>query len=209
MIELTEKINWDKAGGLLPAIVQDAKSSRVLMLGYMNKNALNKTIETKKVWFYSRSKKRLWMTGEESKNYLYLAETKIDCDGDALLIKANPTGPTCHTMKMSCFDVYQSMATVKKTIDVGIVAELFNVIKERKEKMTDGSCTVNLFKEGIDKINAKIMEEAEEVCRAGKQETKQRLIEESVDVLYHLMVLLVNNEVELEDILGEVRKRRK
>jgi phosphoribosyl-ATP pyrophosphohydrolase/phosphoribosyl-AMP cyclohydrolase len=173
----------------------------------MNKESLQKTIKTKKVWFYSRSKKRLWMKGEESKNYLYLKDILFDCDRDALLVKVKPAGPTCHLNIESCFDAYKGKKD--KTVDIGIIAELFDIISKRKKDMPAKSYTASLFREGNKKICVKVMEEAEEVCRAAKIETKQRLTEESVDVLYHLMVLLVENGVSLDRILDEIQKRRK
>jgi len=202
MKNIVEKINWKKMSGLVPVIVQDIQTSRVLMLAYTNKEALEKTFSTGKVWFYSRSRQKLWMKGEESENYLYLVDVKIDCDADALLIKAKPAGPTCHQNTETCFGG-------KQQIDIGIFAELYQIIENRKKEMPENSYTSSLFKEGLEKICSKIEEESEEVCRAAKTETKQRLIEESVDVLYHLLVLLVNENVELSEVLKEVKSRSK
>ncbi|MBU2542340.1 bifunctional phosphoribosyl-AMP cyclohydrolase/phosphoribosyl-ATP diphosphatase HisIE [Patescibacteria group bacterium] len=205
MKTITKKINWEKTGGIIPAIIQDAQTNRVLMLGYMNKKALKKTIETKKMWFFSRTKKRLWMKGEESKNYLFLKNISLDCDNDTLLIKAKPAGPTCHSGSTSCFGIEED----NKEVNINIIAELYSLIEDRKQKEPDKSYTASLFKAGTAKINAKIMEEAEEVCRATKNETKKRVIEESVDVLYHLIVLLVQKDIKLKQILKEIKKRRK
>ena len=195
-----QKTDWKKGRGLVPAIVQDADTCAVLMLGYMNRAALSKTLKTKKVWFYSRSKKRLWMKGEFSRNILSFVGMDVDCDGDALLIKAKPSGPTCHTGDYSCFGE-------KETLE--IFSELFSVIKDRKKKMPKGSYTSSLFRGGVKRISAKVKEEALEVIQAAKKETKKRLTEESVDPLYHLLVLIAAKGVTLEDVRGEITRRMK
>lgn len=201
-IELN-KINWRKNNGLIPAIIQDAQTNRVLMLGYMSKESLKKTLNTNKVWFFSRTRKKLWMKGETSKNYLLLRSAKLDCDNDTLLIKVKPCGPACHLNIESCFDA----SGVQKQVDVGIITKLFEIIENRKTKMPADSYTAKLFKRGLKKIKAKIMEEAKEVCQAAQKETKRRVIEESVDILYHLLVLLSYKNIKLEKILGEIKKR--
>lgn len=185
---------------MIPAIVQDAGTGIVLMLGYMNKDALTRTLDTKKVWFYSRSKKRLWMKGETSGNTLAFVDVKADCDRDTLLVKAVPHGPTCHTGAWSCFEDKQY---------ANILEELYGVITERKQKMPQGAYTTALFAEGLDKICAKVDEESGEVIEAAKNESKKRVIDESVDVLYHLFVLLVEREISLAELLDEVRRRRR
>lgn len=197
------KIDWQKNNGLIPAIIQDIQTSRILMLGYMNKESLAKTVATGKVRFFSRTRKKLWMKGEKSKNYLFFKYIKLDCDNDTLLIKARPVGPTCHLKNESCFDA----SGIQKQVDIGIIAKLFEIIENRKKEMPAGSYTAKLFGRGLKKIKAKIMEEAEEVCRAAQKETKQRVIEESVDVLYHLLVLLSYKNIKLEKILEEIKKR--
>jgi len=194
------ELDWKKGNGLVPAIVQDAGTGIVLMLGYMNKEALTKTLDTKKVWFYSRSRERLWMKGESSGNTLALVDVKADCDRDTLLVKAIPHGPTCHTGAWSCFEDKQYQ---------NILDELYGVITERKQKMPPGAYTTALFTEGLDKICAKVDEESGEVIEAAKNESKKRVIDESVDVLYHLFVLLVEREVSLAELLDEVRRRRR
>lgn len=203
MKKIANKISWDKSNGLVPAIIQDAQTSRVLMLGYMNKKSFKKTLTTNKVWFFSRTRKKLWMKGEKSKNYLLLKDIKLDCDNDTLLIKAQPAGPTCHLKNESCFDAYSK----QNKVDIGIIARLFEIIEKRKKEMPAGSYTAKLFGRGLKKIKAKIMEEAEEVCRASQKETKQRVIEESVDVLYHLLVLLSYKNIKLEKILEDIKER--
>ncbi len=184
----------------MPAVVQDADTNAVLMLGYMNRAALTKTLKTKQVWFYSRSKKRLWMKGEFSRNILAFVDYKIDCDADALLISARPSGPTCHTGDYSCFGVEKGSE---------IFSDLARVIADRKSKMPEGSYTASLFKGGVNAITAKVKEEALEVVKAAKKETKQRLIEETVDLMYHTFVLLAEKKVTIADIDKEARKRMK
>ncbi|NIS70460.1 MAG: bifunctional phosphoribosyl-AMP cyclohydrolase/phosphoribosyl-ATP diphosphatase HisIE [Proteobacteria bacterium] len=194
------KLNWKKEKGLIPAIVQDAQTGVVLMLGYMNQEALERTLETRKVWFYSRSKGRLWMKGETSGNTLELANVKTDCDKDALLVQALPKGPTCHTGSTSCF---------KESQGRDVLNELYAVLIERKQNMPKGSYTAALFTKGLDTICEKVDEESGEVIQAAKEESKQRVIEESVDVLYHLFVLLVQKGVAFSELLQEVKRRRK
>lgn len=196
----TTQIDWKKMKNLIPAIVQNAKTKQVLMLGYMNEEAFIKTQKTGKVWFSSRSKKRLWKKGEVSGNELLIQEILPDCDGDALLIKVVSKGPTCHTGDVSCFSAQKEQNCVE---------ELFETIQERKKTLPNNSYTASLFREGLDKICVKVEEESEEVIRAAKKETKQRLIEETVDVLYHLLILLVQKEISWNDISGEIQKRRK
>lgn len=201
------KIDWVKEDGLMPAIIQDSKSSKVLMLGYVSEESLVKTVETGKVWFYSRSKKRLWMKGESSKNYLYVDNIFLDCDGDALLITVSPNGPACHTLRESCFDVSEEKVEQKKT-GKGALAELYDVLETRRREMPEKSYTTKLFLSGIDKLGAKVMEESAEVYQSASKDTKQRLIEESSDLFYHLLALLVYKEVSLEEVWEELEKRR-
>ncbi|MBU1992472.1 MAG: bifunctional phosphoribosyl-AMP cyclohydrolase/phosphoribosyl-ATP diphosphatase HisIE [Patescibacteria group bacterium] len=190
------KINWKKIGNLVPAIIQDSKTMEVLMLGYMNKESLKRTIKTGKVWFYSRTKSRLWMKGEKSGNTLEVKNVKTDCDSDTLLIKAIPKGPTCHKGTKTCFSD-------------NIFEELYSVIESRKKEMPENSYTTSLFQEGINKICAKVEEESGEVIKAAKEETKKKVIEEGVDVIYHLFVLLAEKKVEISELTKEIRKRRK
>ncbi len=200
-IKLARSIDWGKTGRLIPAIIQNAATDQVIMLGYMNKQALEKTLATKKVWFYSRTKKRLWMKGETSKNILKIVDVMVDCDNDTLLIKAEPSGPICHIGSETCFK-NDSLS------ELAIIAELFELIKKRKLDRPNGSYTASLFNKGLDKIGEKIYEEAAEVVRAAKKETKKRLIEESVDLMYQLFVLLVDQNVDLENIAKEFKRRR-
>lgn len=194
------KINFKKLNGLVPAIIQDVTNGLVLMLGFMNEESLQKTIRTKKVWFYSRSKGRLWMKGESSKNILRVVSIVRDCDNDSLLIRVKPTGPTCHTGAISCFTTVQP---------ANFLIELWNTIKVRQKELPQNSYTASLFKDGIDAIVQKVGEEATEVVIAGKNKSKQRLVEESCDLLYHLLVLLVSKGVDLHQIGDELYKRRR
>ena len=200
MNDLIKKIDWGKGDGLVPAVIQDVDTGVVLMLGYMNRQSLIETLKTKKVWFYSRSRKRLWMKGETSKNVLNLVDIEIDCDSDTLLIKAKPTGPTCHKGTYSCFGENAKTQELLK---------LFETIKDRKNKLPKGSYTTSLFKAGLDKMSLKVAEEALEVVHAAQKQTKKRLVEESIDLIYHLFVLLSGKDIDLQDIEGEIKKRRK
>lgn len=189
------KIDFEKMDGLVPAIVQDSVSKRVLMLGYMNEDAYKRTIADGFVTFWSRSKKRLWQKGESSGNKLRVVSVNTDCDGDALLIMAEPSGPTCHTGKVSCFG---------EGFGVG---DLFKLLQSRKKEMPEGSYTAFLFEGGLEAILAKVEEESLEVLQAARSEGRQRLIEESCDLLYHLFVLLVNEGISFEDIEKELGGR--
>lgn len=198
MKSLKDRIDWIKINGLVPAIIQNASNGGVLMLGYMDKEALVKTEKTGFVWFYSRTKQGLWKKGETSGNTLRVKDIKLDCDNDALLVKAVPAGPTCHTGDISCFKEEASRDEMR---------ELFRTIKMRKEKLPAGSYTTTLFRAGLDRIALKVAEESLEVIQAATKETKQRLIEETMDLLFHLFVLLVAKNVDLEMIGKEMRKR--
>ncbi|HET7673228.1 MAG TPA: bifunctional phosphoribosyl-AMP cyclohydrolase/phosphoribosyl-ATP diphosphatase HisIE [Candidatus Saccharimonadales bacterium] len=194
---MKDKIDFDKNGGLVPAIIQDADSRQVLMLGYMNEEALDKTRKSGKVTFYSRSKNRLWVKGEESGNFLNLINIKEDCDKDTLLISAKPEGSVCHTGSHSCFgDEEFNLKTLEKDIE------------KRADADPKESYTALLISGGVDKISDKIIEEAGEVVQAAEKETKQRLREESADLLYHLIVLLKAKKVSLNDVENELKSRR-
>ena len=197
---IVKKINWEKVEGLVPAIIQDSSTGLVLMLGYMNQEALTKTMKTGFVWFYSRTKKRLWMKGETSQNTLKVLDIKLDCDNDTLLIKALPKGPICHTGDMTCF------SEIPKS---DLIRDLFSTIISRKQKLPKGSYTTSLFKAGLDKISLKVAEESLEVIHAAQKQTQKRLIEETADLLYHLFVLLAEKNVSLEQVESEIKKRSK
>lgn len=193
--------DWQKnPDGLLPAIIQDARTGQVLMLGYMNEEALKQTQRTGFVTFFSRSKGRLWKKGETSGNTLQFLSATDDCDDDALLIRAIPTGPTCHTGERSCFGADESALET-----LGLLVE---TIRKRSESHDEASYTKQLLDGGIDAYGAKVLEEAEEVVRAARGEGKQRTIEEAADVLYHLLVLLRGEGIEIDDIAKELQRRR-
>jgi phosphoribosyl-ATP pyrophosphohydrolase/phosphoribosyl-AMP cyclohydrolase len=186
---------------LLPAIIQDARTGKILMLGYMNNEALKQTKQTGFVTFYSRSKKRLWQKGESSGNTLKLVSVDTDCDRDALLIRAMPKGPTCHKGTTSCFDAEE--------LPIETFGNLIMTIKERSSSSSDTSYTKKLLEGGIDAYGAKVLEEAEEVVRAARSEGKQRTTEEACDVLYHLLVLMQGEGIDFDEVADELRKRRK
>jgi len=198
MKSLTTQLDWQKNDGLIPAIIQDDASNQVLMLGYMNQEALKMTKETGQVWFWSRFKERLWKKGESSGNTLNLRSIKADCDGDTLLVRAIPVGPICHRGDISCFGREKQGSAFD---------ELFAIISTRKEEMPYDSYTASLLRKGQQKICEKIDEEAAEVIQAAEKEGNQRLVEESVDLVYHLLVLLVFSRVSIAEFFKEVRKR--
>ena len=196
--------------GLVPAIAQNATTGEVLTLGYMSPESVRRTIQSGDIWFYSRSRNELWHKGETSGNYMRLRSVEIDCDGDALLLKVDPEGPSCHTGETTCFFTVIDDLPDFATTDAGpdIVEELFDVIEDRKCKMPEDSYTSSLFKEGTDRISQKVIEEAGETALAGVKGEKQHLIEETADLIYHMLVLLSDAGVELEDVWSSLRARR-
>lgn len=198
-------IDWEKSE-LIPAVVQDYNSGKVLMVGYMNRLALEKTLETGKVHFFSRKRQKLWMKGEESGNELIVKEILIDCDNDTLLILAQPLGPTCHTGNTSCF--YRRIDGNQPTIKpFEVINELYSVIEKRKEDDPSRSYTARLFSKGIDKICKKVIEEAGETIIAGKNGEEKEIIYESADLIYHLLVLLAYFDIKPYMILEELLNR--
>jgi len=195
------KIDFDKNDGLVPAIIQDADTGVVLMLGYMNQEAFKKTQQEGKVTFYSRSQKKLWTKGETSGNWLYFKKALIDCDNDTLLIKATPAGPTCHTGRDTCFNEINQGGS--------FLTELENVIRERKEKMPEKSYTTDLFRKGINKISQKVGEEATEVIIEAMAGNNDLLKEESADLLYHLLVMFSARDITLDEVFEVLKKRHK
>ncbi len=186
--------------GLAPVIVQDASSGKVLMLGYMNQEALNKTLDEKRVTFFSRSKQRLWTKGEESKNYLDVLDISVDCDQDAILIQAKPHGPTCHKGNESCFNDQQAP-------DLTFLSQLEKVIEDRKNNPSDKSYTSSLFQKGINKVAQKVGEEAVEVVIEAKDNNRDLFVNEAADLLYHYLILLQAKDESLASIT-EVLKAR-
>lgn len=188
-------------GGLVPAIVQDANTKTVLMLGYMNEEALQKTIETKKVTFWSRSRNELWTKGETSGNFLNLVDIKSDCDNDALLVKAIPDGPTCHKGTDTCW------AETNESNPVLFLSFLQDFIEKRKEEMPEGSYTTSLFKGGVNRMAQKVGEEALETVIEACNGSDEKLVYEGSDMLYHLLVLLTEKGMRIEDLARELIKR--
>ena len=195
------KIDFEKCGGLVPAIIQDATTKNVLMLGDMNQEAFDKTLTTKKVTFWSRSRKCLWTKGETSGNYLNLVDVKIDCDNDTLLVSVTPDGPTCHKGTDTCWgeDNIQNPLL--------FLTELQDFINLRHEEMPEGSYTTSLFKDGINRIAQKVGEEALEAVIEATNGTKDKLIYEASDMIYHLIVLLTSKGLRIEDVASELAKR--
>ncbi len=195
-----EALDWDKSGGLLPAVIQDIATGSVLMVGYMNREALKETLDAGKVTFFSRSRNQLWTKGETSGNYLIFKGVQTDCDVDALLIQAEPVGPTCHRGTVTCF---QDEAEFR---GITFLNHLESIIMSRKQEMPEGSYTTHLFNEGLPQISKKLGEEAIEVVVSALQE-RQQTLEETADLLYHLLVFLVERKVSLGEVVDELERR--
>lgn len=195
-------LDFEKTDGLIPAIIQDNETSKVLMLGYMSKESLAKTQELGKVTFYSRTKQRLWTKGEESGNFLNVVSIAEDCDRDTLLIKVNPVGPVCHTGADTCFGE-------ENKEDVLFFKYLQHFIEKRHKEMPEGSYTTSLFNSGVNRMAQKVGEEAIESVIEACNGTDERLIYESADMLYHLIVLLTSKGLSIEDLSRELQKRHK
>lgn len=196
-------INFNKhPDGLVPAIVQDASTKRVLMLGYMNQEAVNATQEKQQVTFHSRSKKRLWTKGEESGHFLQLVDMAVDCDQDTLLIQANPVGPSCHTGDDTCWGE-------DNTPSYGFLTALEEVIADRKNNPSDKSYVASLFAKGMNKIAQKVGEEAVETVIEAKDENSDLFLNESADLLFHLMILLQAKGHRLDDVVQILEERQK
>lgn len=193
--------------GLVPAIVQDYKSRQVLMMAWMNEEALKLTLETGKSTFFSRSRQKLWVKGETSGNTMAVVKVDYDCDGDTILLQVIPAGPACHTGETSCFYRNLLTKTNKDTGNSEIIKKLYTLIDTRKKAPIEGSYTNYLFEKGVDKICKKIGEEASETIIAAKNNDPDELVYEASDLLYHLLVLLSNQEVDIEEIYEELTKR--
>ena len=193
-------IDFEKLNGLVPCVVQDASTNKVLMVAFMNAEAYDKTVREKKVTFYSRSKKRLWTKGETSGNSLELVEILQDCDNDSLLIKVNPKGPTCHTGADTCFNEKNEGWNLNR---------LEAMIKDRKANPKKGSYTTSLFEAGLNKIAQKVGEEAVELVIEAKDENKDLFLNEAADLLYHYLVLLQAKNTSLDDVKAVLKKRHK
>tara|TARA_Y100000588_G_C14275976_1_gene934371 strand:- start:1180 stop:1800 length:621 start_codon:yes stop_codon:yes gene_type:complete len=195
--------------GLVPAIAQDAFTGRVLMIAYMNDEAIEKTVQTGQVWFYSRSRQEIWHKGETSGNFLDVRSIQMDCDGDALLLQVYPHGPACHTGNSSCF--YQELDNEVELVQqsgAGILQELAGVIHQRNLDRPEGSYTTKLLEDGTGSIAQKVVEEAGETVVAALSESKERLASETADLLYHTLVLLEETQVPLEQVWKELDARR-
>ena len=195
------KIDFEKMGGLVPAIIQDATTKNVLMLGFMNEEAYEKTLATKHVTFWSRTRNTLWTKGETSGHFLNLVDMKIDCDNDTLLVRVNPVGPTCHTGTDTCWGEENEVNPLL------FLSELQSFIDKRKQEMPEGSYTTSLFTKGINKIAQKVGEEALETVIEATNGTDDHLVYEASDLLYHLIVLLTEKGLRIEDVAEELHKR--
>lgn len=199
-----DSVSFDEKG-LIPAIIQDSNTGKVLMLAYMNEEALTKTIETKETWFFSRSRQELWHKGATSGNRQTVKELSFDCDSDAVLVQVEPMGPACHTGETSCFykTGFESESSNRE-----IVHEVIAEIKNRRANPVEGSYTTYLFREGIDKVLKKVGEESSEVIIGAKNEDKAELTSELADLIYHSLVLMEISGVSLSDVKNELLKRR-
>ncbi|MBC3618127.1 bifunctional phosphoribosyl-AMP cyclohydrolase/phosphoribosyl-ATP diphosphatase HisIE [Vibrio metschnikovii] len=201
-LPLVERIDWQKVDGLIPAIVQDFDSSQVLMMGYMNPEALEVTLTTKQVTFYSRSKQRLWTKGETSGHVLQLRNLALDCDQDTLLVKVNPIGPTCHTGTTTCWD-----GDSQEESQMVWLHQLEQLLAARQSADPESSYTASLYASGTKRIAQKVGEEGVEVALAAATGDKAELISESADLIYHLLVLLQDQGLALSDVIDKLKQR--
>lgn len=199
MNDILQKAKFS-ADGLIPAVIQDAHTREVLTVAYMNREALQLTIERRETYLWSRSRQQLWHKGETSGNSQKVVNVRLDCDDDTVLVEVEPTGPACHTGAYSCFGTEPGIE--------GVLEDLYKLIEQRKEQRPEGSYTTYLFNSGLDKILKKLGEEATETIVAAKNPDAGRLTSETADLLYHLMVLLVERGIELEDVVRELKNRR-
>ena len=195
------EIDFNKMGGLVPAIIQDVTTKNVLMLGFMNKDAYDKTVETGKVTFFSRTKNRLWTKGEQSGNFLHVVSIKNDCDNDTLLIRVHPEGPVCHTGTDTCW------GEKNEANPLMFLSELQDFIEQRHRKMPKGSYTTSLFNDGLNRMAQKVGEEALEAVIEAVNGTDERLIYEASDMIYHLIVLLTSKGLRIEQMAAELQER--
>jgi len=201
--ELINQIDFKKSNGLVPAIIQDVQTQKVLMLGYMNKESLDKTLEDKRVCFYSRSRQCLWTKGESSGNYLNFISMSLDCDQDSLLIKVNPTGPVCHTGDETCWN------ETNKRSEIDFLLQLQDVIEERKKNQSEKSYTASLFQKGMNKVAQKVGEEAVELVIEAKDDNKELFMGEAADLMFHYLVLLSAKGYKLEEVVELLTERHK
>ena len=194
-------VDFEKTGGLVPAIIQDAETKNVLMLGYMNSEALDITLQTKKVTFWSRSRRCLWTKGETSGHFLHLVDIAVDCDNDTLLVKVIPDGPTCHTGTDTCWGEDNERNPIL------FLSELQRFIEQRRKEMPDNNYTTRLFKDGISKIAQKVGEEAVETIIEALNGNREKIIYEGSDLLYHLIVMLTEKGLRIEDLAAQLQQR--
>jgi len=200
-------MDFEKLNGLIPAIIQDANTDTILMLGFMNSEALDRTREEGKVTFFSRTKNRLWTKGEESGNFLHVVEILEDCDKDTLLIKARPAGPVCHTGSETCFNEINIASLDPEGIS--FIAQLQQLINKRKIEMPEDSYTTSLFNAGINKIAQKVGEEAVELVIEAKDSNDELFLNEAADLLYHMLVLLTAKGKDIKDVVAVLEQRHK
>lgn len=200
----TKEIDFEKGNGLVPVIIQNKLTKQVLMLGYMNEEALKKTLQTKRVHFWSRSRKTIWLKGETSGNYALLDEITIDCDNDTLLCKVVPTGPICHKGTISCFSENNRTAT---DASVEIIEDIYNVMVERTLTSSKESYVARMVEKGLERISRKIGEETIELIFAGQTDSESEIVHEATDVLFHVMLLLVSKGISINKIYEELYKR--
>ena len=199
---IAQQINWEKVSGLIPAIVQDANDLRILMLGFMNREALEQTVDTGRVTFFSRSRQTLWTKGDTSGNFLDLVSLEVDCDGDTILIKAHPQGPVCHTGTSTCFNDELGQPLM-------FLNRLERLIKTRNQKRPEGSYTTTLFNKGAYKIAQKVGEEGVELALAKVKEDRSEILNEAADLMFHIMVLLESSGLGLDEVSRVLAKRFK
>ncbi|WP_038179612.1 bifunctional phosphoribosyl-AMP cyclohydrolase/phosphoribosyl-ATP diphosphatase HisIE [Vibrio rhizosphaerae] len=204
LASLSGRIDWDKVEGLIPAIIQDFQSGQVLMMGYMNDLALEKTVLTEQVTFFSRTKQRLWTKGETSGNVLQLKNIALDCDHDTLLVKVDPVGPTCHTGTTSCWDTDQ-----QEESQMVWLHQLEQLLGERKQADPESSYTASLYARGTKRISQKVGEEGVEVALAATSGDKAELVCESADLIYHLLVLLQDQGLSMNDVINKLKERHR
>ncbi len=206
-----DEIKFDE-NGLVPAVIQDAADGRVLMVAYMNRESLEKTVETERTWFYSRSRQALWNKGETSGNYQDVKEILVDCDMDTLLVKVTPMGPACHTGNPTCFyrkaEKNGALTDYEAPATSSILDEVYAVVKDRMDNPKEGSYTNYLLDTGIDKILKKVGEECSETIIAAKNDEPSEIALETSDLLYHLIVMIAERGMTMEDIYAELRHRR-
>ncbi|AJD01012.1 bifunctional phosphoribosyl-AMP cyclohydrolase/phosphoribosyl-ATP diphosphatase HisIE [Campylobacter lari] len=201
--EFIKSISWQKVNNLVPVIIQDYQTCEVLMQGFMNEEALRESFKHQKVVFYSRTKERLWMKGEQSGNFLHIIDMGLDCDKDCILILVKPSGPTCHTGDTSCFE------QTSKKADFVFLSRLEKLINSRKSTCASSSYTAELFSKGTKRIAQKVGEEGVETALAATVKDKEELINEAADLLYHLDVLLADADLSLNDVIAKLKERNK